>query len=560
MRCRGAALGRGRRPGRGRRVDGGLLDGCGDGQQVGGHHALLVIGLTIGGFGLTIGGFGLEVVGRGEPPGAPAAGGGAVGNTHDRNRQKRTAVASPPAPTRTATSAPRPAWGARWRRPNRALLVSTRPTPKMARPCSWCRTCAPAPRTPKVMWRLAAVLRIAVDQQGEGVGGQRRDPLSQHDVEQHIGERADDADHRETHQLGDEAGAPRRVRAARSGGDGRAVGRGGHREPSSRQHAGQAGHALQVGDGRRPDVDARVGVVDPVDGHLVDAHAGAFGEEQQLRVEEPSGVLDEREQRPGPVGTDRLEAALGVGEPGRQGGVQQGVVAARDDLALGAAHHAGARGQARPDRHVAVPRHERGHEGQQRGEVRAEINVHVGEDRGVARGPHVVQGPAAALGVEVHGAHPGKAALEGAGDVPGAVGAGVVGDGDPEGEGKLRAQIGVQASHARFEFAFLVVDGDHDLDLGPRSGGRGRGAVGCRIRENRHRAGPVGDGREACPAAGAGDVGHARQCREQGRGPAQSHLCACCQSGGRLEPGEALRRPCPPGSSPSGDCGWWRVP
>ena len=87
--------------------------------------------------------------------------------------------------------------------------------------------------------------------------------------------------------------------------------------------AHQAGHAQQVGDGRRHDVDPRVGIVDPVDGYLVDAHAGPLGQEEELGVEEPPRVLDERQQGAGPVGADGLEPALGVGEARRQGGAQQ---------------------------------------------------------------------------------------------------------------------------------------------------------------------------------------------------------------------------------------------
>lgn len=40
-------------------------------------------------------------------------------------------------------------------------LVSARPIPKTTRPCAWCRTAPPRPRTPKVRRRLAAVLATA---------------------------------------------------------------------------------------------------------------------------------------------------------------------------------------------------------------------------------------------------------------------------------------------------------------------------------------------------------------------------------------------------------------
>ena len=76
--------------------------------------------------------------------------------------------------------------------------------------------------------------------------------------------------------------------------------------------------ALQVLAGGVDDVDAAVRIVDPVDGHLVDAQAGALGEDEQLGVEEPPGVLDQRQQLRGDVRADRLEAALGVARTGRQ--------------------------------------------------------------------------------------------------------------------------------------------------------------------------------------------------------------------------------------------------
>ena len=53
---------------------------------------------------------------------------------------------------------------------------------------------------------------------------------------------------------------------------------------------------LQVGDRGGDDVDPAVRVVDPVHRHLVDAQPGALGEHQQLGVEEPAGVLDQRQQ------------------------------------------------------------------------------------------------------------------------------------------------------------------------------------------------------------------------------------------------------------------------
>ena len=78
----------------------------------------------------------------------------------------------------------------------------------------------------------------------------------------------------------------------------------------------EAGDPAKVGDRGLHDVDPAVGIVDPVDRHLVDAQPGALGEHQQLGVEEPGLVLDQRQQLAGGVGPDRLETALGVGEIG----------------------------------------------------------------------------------------------------------------------------------------------------------------------------------------------------------------------------------------------------
>ena len=94
-------------------------------------------------------------------------------------------------------------------------------------------------------------------------------------------------------------------------------------------------------------------------GHLVDAQTAALGEHQQLGVEEPTGVLDQRQQVLGDVPADRLEAALRVAEPGGQRAAQQQVVAARDDLSLGAADHPRPAGQPGADRDVGVPGHQR---------------------------------------------------------------------------------------------------------------------------------------------------------------------------------------------------------
>ena len=75
------------------------------------------------------------------------------------------------------------------------------------------------------------------------------------------------------------------------------------------------------------DIDPGVGVVDPVDRHLVDPQPHPLGDHQQLGVEEPLVVLDEGSNRVGDVTPEGLEPALGVAEAAPQGQVEQRVVA-----------------------------------------------------------------------------------------------------------------------------------------------------------------------------------------------------------------------------------------
>ena len=142
---------------------------------------------------------------------------------------------------------------------------------------------------------------------------------------------------------------------------------------------------LQVLERGADDVDARVGVVDPVDRHLVDPQPAPLGEDEQLGVEEPGVVAHVGEQAVERVAADGLEAALRVGEAGAQRRVQEAVVAARDDLALRAADDARAVREARADREVAVAGEQRGDERQQRAQVGREVDVHVGDDPRLAR-------------------------------------------------------------------------------------------------------------------------------------------------------------------------------
>ena len=152
----------------------------------------------------------------------------------------------------------------------------------------------------------------------------------------------------------------------------------------------QPGHALQIICGRRHDVDPAVGVVHPVDGHFVDAQAGALGQHQHFGVEEPGSVFHQRQYHGGHVTPHGLEAALCVGEVHVQRGLEDGVVTAGDDLALGPTHHPRASREAGADGHIAVPGQQRGDEGEQGIEIGRQIDVHVRNDVCVRRQPRLV--------------------------------------------------------------------------------------------------------------------------------------------------------------------------
>ena len=136
---------------------------------------------------------------------------------------------------------------------------------------------------------------------------------------------------------------------------------------------------------------------------------------------------------------DRLEAALRVGEARPHQGPQQQVVAAGDELALGPADDPRAAGQPGADGHVAVPGQQRGDQRQQGVQVCRQIDIHVGEDLGLALRPDGPQGPAASRQLHPDGPHLRQLAGQLARDRPGGVGAAVVRDGDPGGEGKALA-------------------------------------------------------------------------------------------------------------------------
>ena len=76
------------------------------------------------------------------------------------------------------------------------------------------------------------------------------------------------------------------------------------------------------------DVNARVAILDPVDGYLVNPQAAPLRKHEQLRVEEPAFVFDKGQEPVGDVRADRLEAALCIGKSCTEDGAQQLVIAA----------------------------------------------------------------------------------------------------------------------------------------------------------------------------------------------------------------------------------------
>jgi hypothetical protein len=311
--------------------------------------------------------------------------------------------------------------------------------------------------------------------------GHRR---AQPQVDQRVGKRGADADDQEDADLHAQAAAgclgagPAETLADLAEGQGAAD-----------QGASEARHAQEVVQGGAHDVDAAVRVVGPVDRHLVDPQPGPFGDHEQLGVEEPGVVLDERQQLPGGVAPDGLEAALGVAEPRPKRPAQDQVVAARDEFPLRPSLHPRGRCEPRPDGQVGVPAHERRDQRQQGGQVRGQVHVHVDQHVAVRGTPHPLECPAPTPLREVDDVDLGVGVAEASGDQPRLVGAGVVGDGHPEVPGH-RPQVDQDPFDRRGELGLLVVDRDDHVEHG--GGSLRRGATGRRhrLRQLAHRTPP----------------------------------------------------------------------
>ena len=271
------------------------------------------------------------------------------------------------------------------------------------------------------------------DRQRQEVGDLRAGDRPQHDEQHQVGQCADHADRCEPDDLpGHPDRNSRRRRIQRC--PPQLPADLGERQFAGRQRPAHPGDALEVVLRGLHDVDPGIGVVHPVDRDLVDPQSAALGQDQQLGVEEPAGVLHQRQQLPGDIGADGLEPALGVGEPGRQSAPQQQVVAPGDELPLGSSDDPAAPVQPGPDRHIRVPGDQRGDQRKEGGQIGGQVDVHVGQHGRVGLAPDEVQRPSAALFGKVHGRHRRKFVGQPVGDLRGPVRGGVVGDGDAEGQ------------------------------------------------------------------------------------------------------------------------------
>ena len=205
------------------------------------------------------------------------------------------------------------------------------------------------------------------------------------------------------------------------------------------------------------------GVLDPVDGHLQNAHAGPLRDDQQLGVEEPSLVVNQGHEVAGNLRAHRLESALRIAKPRVQHATKQKVVSARDELTSRAPADPRSRGEPAADGDVGAPREDGRNQCCQRLQPCREVDVHVRDDVRITRQPGAPERPAATLFLKVDAAHAVQQACEPHADEPSCVVTRVVDDGDPRGEWNLLVDKCVQRAHALLQDALLVVHGDRNV-------------------------------------------------------------------------------------------------
>ena len=140
---------------------------------------------------------------------------------------------------------------------------------------------------------------------------------------------------------------------------------------------------------------------------------------------------------------------------------------------------------------------ERGHQREEGREGGREVDVHVGDDRRLARRPCRTERVPTALPGQVHGRdapHRGGQLVR---HIVGVVRAGVVDHGDQRSEGERIVEVSAQGGDALRQLRRLVVDRNDDLDVERDAAGIDvglEGSQGCHVT---HGAGAVSGRREA---------------------------------------------------------------
>ena len=148
--------------------------------------------------------------------------------------------------------------------------------------------------------------------------------------------------------------------------------------------------------------------------------------------------------------------------------LQHAVVRARDKLALGTALHARCRQQARTKANVGATVQNGADKLGNLPNIGGKVDIHIGAHAGLGRTPRGFEGTAASFLGNADGAErKGKLAGKDAGELPGLVAAGVVGDDDLPGKrlGVERdlAQLVHQQHDRGAELGLLVKDGDDEV-------------------------------------------------------------------------------------------------
>ncbi len=190
----------------------------------------------------------------------------------------------------------------------------------------------------------------------------------------------------------------------------------------------------------------------------MDAQPGTFGNDQQLGVKEPAVVLHVGQQPPGHLCADGLEAALRVRKADLQGPPQQEVVGPGNELPLGTPADPGVLPQPGPDRDVRVSGEEGCHQRRQRGQVRGQVHVQVGQHLCLRGAPGVPEGEATALDLQPAVGHVGQLFAEPGRDGRCAVSAGIVRDGDLPRRGQFSCQVFEESRDAVLEYRLFVED------------------------------------------------------------------------------------------------------